>query len=105
MRATHVAMCTFFLSCRSAVPTPTPPDVGTCDGIGASQAYERYVEPFVSGAVAQSCGDCHLTGVDLSQVSHVLASHVSDTNELIGVDLSQVSLVLASHVGNGASYS
>ena len=37
-----------------------------CDEEALSELYTRYVEPFVSGAVAQSCGQCHMTGIDMS---------------------------------------
>lgn len=42
------------------------PDLRTCDEAALSATYERYVEPFVSGAVTASCSQCHMTGIDLS---------------------------------------
>jgi hypothetical protein len=38
----------------------------TCDESSLSALYTQYVEPFVSGAVPQSCSECHMTGIDIS---------------------------------------
>ena len=56
------------LACGSTVAESEPPnpEPGTCSEAELSAAYERYVEPFVSGAVATSCSQCHMTGIDLS---------------------------------------
>jgi hypothetical protein len=44
------------------------PDAGatacSADELGA--LYQRYVEPFVSGRVPQSCSNCHMTGIEIS---------------------------------------
>ncbi len=37
----------------------------TCNEDELSEMYTRYVEPFVSGAVASSCSSCHMTGIDI----------------------------------------
>jgi len=37
-----------------------------CDEDELSNMYAQYVEPFVSGAVPQSCSQCHMTGIDMS---------------------------------------
>lgn len=38
----------------------------SCDEEELSNMYTQYVEPFVSGAVPQSCSQCHMTGIDMS---------------------------------------
>ncbi|MEM6929078.1 MAG: hypothetical protein AAF602_19220 [Myxococcota bacterium] len=47
-------------------PTETEASPPVCEPDALSDAYERYVEPFVSGAVASSCSQCHMTGIDIS---------------------------------------
>lgn len=54
------------LSCGAPAAGPAGLDTRTCDADGLSAAYQQYVEPFVSGTVAQSCSQCHMTGIDLS---------------------------------------
>lgn len=55
----------------STVSTATSPEGSDdgppidCNDEELSEMYVRYVEPFVSGAVPQSCEECHMTGVDL----------------------------------------
>ncbi len=44
--------------------TESPPT--HCDEDALSDMYTQYVEPFVSGAVPQSCSQCHMTGIDMS---------------------------------------
>ncbi|MEM6990133.1 MAG: hypothetical protein AAF721_06540, partial [Myxococcota bacterium] len=38
----------------------------SCDDDELTEMFVRYVEPFVSGALPNSCAECHMTGVDLS---------------------------------------
>ncbi|MBL4688665.1 MAG: hypothetical protein JKY37_29020 [Nannocystaceae bacterium] len=37
-----------------------------CNEDELTALYTRYVQPFVSGVVPQSCGECHMTGIDMS---------------------------------------
>ncbi|MBX2799356.1 MAG: hypothetical protein KTR31_16900 [Myxococcales bacterium] len=61
------------VACRGAATVvdrgPDPPIVDTaalqCTEEDLATSYGRYVEPFVSGTTATSCGQCHMTGVDL----------------------------------------
>jgi hypothetical protein len=50
----------------SPPPTDTSPPPPACEDSELSSLYTQYVEPFVSGAVATSCSQCHMTGIDIS---------------------------------------
>jgi hypothetical protein len=53
-------------ACSEPAPAPVVPQLNKCNDVELSEAYDHYVEPFVSGAARSSCSQCHFTGVDIS---------------------------------------